>query len=154
MSGGAFERVYTVHDFYDIPRAGFADFGGVPHAYRSVWRDDLDDWDPADRFELSPVSREVLEMALEDWAIWLRWEAAYSAGRVPLESHPALPPDRARDEELAPLLTRAMEIDPARRRVATGEFRRAGGGPAGAGLSRGELQVRWIPVENTLPGPA
>lgn len=50
-----FERVYTVHDYWDGPRSGFADFGGVPHAYRSLWLDDLDEWDP-DRFELSPIA--------------------------------------------------------------------------------------------------
>ena len=62
----AFERVYTVYDFYDGPRAGFADFDGAPHAYRSIWREDLDDWDPEDRFQLWPVPPDVLALALED----------------------------------------------------------------------------------------
>src|SRR5688572_206277 len=77
-----FERVYTVMDFYDGPRSGFADFGGAPHAYRSIWREDLDDWDPDDRFELSPVAGETLALALEDWAIWRRWEEAFYAGET------------------------------------------------------------------------
>ncbi|HST59440.1 MAG TPA: hypothetical protein VLK84_12135, partial [Longimicrobium sp.] len=79
---GAFERVYIIHEYYDGPRSGFADWGGVPHAFLSLWRDDLDDWDPDHRFLLCPVSAEILELALEDWAIWGRWEDAYQAGRT------------------------------------------------------------------------
>lgn len=60
-----FERVYTVMDFYDVPHAGFADFEGVPHAYRSIFRDDLDDYDS--EYRLWPVSAEVLAAARSDF---------------------------------------------------------------------------------------
>lgn len=148
-----FERVYTVYDFYDGPRAGFADFEGVPHAYRSIWRDDLDDWDPDDRFALSPVASDVLTLALEDWAIWRRWEEAYYAGEVPLSEHPALPADAARHHELAPIVERALEIDHSRRRIAIGEFRTRDGvrGAADIPTSRATLEVRWTPVEYVEP---
>jgi len=68
-----YERVYTVNDYWDRPRAGFADVDGQPHAYRSIWREDLDDWDPDNRFLLQPVSSELLALAREAWEIWLRW---------------------------------------------------------------------------------
>jgi len=95
-----FERVCTVTDYWDEPRAGVAEFGGAPHVYRSVFRDDLDERD-SDQFELSPISAEVLARALEDWAISVRWRAAFDAGRATLETHPALPEVAARHRVLA-----------------------------------------------------
>ena len=144
-----FERVYTVNDFYDRPRAGFADLDGLPHAYRSIWREDLDDWDPQDRYELSPVSAELLSLALEDWAIWQRWKDAFHSGRITDVSHPALPGDRDRHAELAPVIERALEIDPMQRQVAVGEFRALGDGRNARGMFaiRTPLEVRWRPVE-------
>lgn len=146
--GRPFERVYTVFDYYDSPRVGFADFDGAPHVYRSIFREDLDDWDPEGRFELSPVSPELLALALEDWAIWLHWADAYSANQTSLETHPALPADRARHEEIRPAFERSMEIDPAQRRVAVGEFRRRGGVPGRRTPPHLEVwEVQWTPAE-------
>lgn len=144
---GTFERVHTVHDYYDGPRGGFADFGGMPHAYRSIWRDDVDSWD-AERFELSPVSAEQMAIVMEDWAIWCRWEEALYAGMADESTHPALPADRARHDELAPRVEAALEIDPARRRIARGEFRaEETPHPPGPPTRRARLRVRWTPVE-------
>ena len=67
-------------DYYDGPRRGIADFDGQPHFYDSEW-DDLDD-DDAFTFMLTPVSPDVLLLALEDWAIWRRWETAFHEGRT------------------------------------------------------------------------
>jgi hypothetical protein len=142
-----FEPVYTVHDFYDGRRAGFADFEGVPHACRALWSDELDDWDPESRFELSPSSQEVLALVLAEWAIWSRWEAAFHAGRTTLASHPALPEDAARHAELAPVIKRALAIGPDQRRTATGEFRtEAGDRDWPAVPSTIKLVVRWMPL--------
>jgi hypothetical protein len=146
--GEVFERVYTVYDDYDGPRAGFADFGGAPHAYRSIWRDELDDWDPDGRFVLHPVTRAVLELAIEGRAIWRRWEQAYYGGRTTDTTHPALPDDRARHDELAPVIEQALEIGPDWMIMVIGEFRAKNGARGGPGIptSRAELEVRWIPV--------
>jgi hypothetical protein len=145
-----FERVYTVTDYWDGPREGIADFRGVPHLYRSIFLKEEDDWDP-DRFLLSPVSPEILALALESWAIWRRWESAYREGRTALATHPALPDDRARhaalDTHLAPLL----RIDPARVLVARGDFRPVS---PNAHLHPGVMQaleVRWTPLEDQPP---
>jgi hypothetical protein len=146
-----FERVYTVVDYYDGPRLGIADLDGTPHVYRSLWLDSADEWD-AVRFELAPLSSEGLAVALEDWAIWRRFERAYRAGEVGWSGDErewgALPEDRARHEELRPALDRALTIDGARRLVARGEFRPHGPRPADAspGVMR-DLEVRWTPAE-------
>lgn len=141
-----FERVYTVHDYYDGLRGGFADFGGMPHAYRSIWREDLGEWDPENRYELSPVSSETLELVLEDWEIWKRWEEAFYAGQAMHDTHPALPADAARHAELEPVVERALEVDPARRRIAMAEFRAHGGGAWPSPTSRVTHEVRWTPA--------
>jgi hypothetical protein len=142
------ERVYTVMDFYDGPRSGFADFEGRPHAYRALWDVAEDDFDAEGRFALVPITPELLALALEDWAIWKRWENAFYAGEVPLSHHPALPTDRLRHEELAPVIAQALEILPAHGTIARGVFRARPGvqGNAGGRGPRPELEVQWMPI--------
>jgi hypothetical protein len=97
-----FEEVYTVDDWYDGPRTGFAQFHGAPHHYRSLYLD-FDDWDAdEDRFELVRVSADVLAAGLEASAIFDRWDAARQSGEVsdhaitPADEFGALPEDRER----------------------------------------------------------
>jgi hypothetical protein len=143
-----FERVYTVTDYYDGPCGGVADLNGAPHVYRAL---DLDtkECDPGERpFELSPIASDVLALALEDWAIWLRWRGAFDAGCATVETHPALPEDVARQTELAAVLNHALAIDPSRRRLVRGEFRVRE--PTAAKLPSGVLrpfEVRWTLIE-------
>lgn len=135
-----FEVVYTVPEWYDGPRRGIADFGGKPHLFESEWQDgeNLD----ADTFLLMPIDAETFALALEDWAIWLRWEAAFHQGRATRETHPALPEDRSRHEELQRLLKGRLVIDPvcAVRKTATFQVR-----PGAASSTPGNpsLEVRW-----------
>jgi len=146
-----FERVHTVVEYYDGPRLGVADFDGAPHVYRSLWLDAEDEWD-AERFELAPLAPDAFAIALEDWAIWRRFERAYHAGEVQWSGDErewgALPEDRARQEELRPALERALTIDAARQFVVRGEFRAQE--PVRADARPGvmhQLEVRWSPVE-------
>jgi hypothetical protein len=97
-----FERVHTVTDYYDGPVRGIADFQGCPHLYEAEWDDTADQY--AATFLLSPLSEEVVRLMLEDWDIWLRWEAAFHEGRTTHATHPALPEDRPRHLELRTLL--------------------------------------------------
>ena len=143
-----FEDVYTVTEYHDGPRGGVADFDGAPHVYRSISLDADERAQDEDRFELSPAAPDVLELALEDRAIWLRWREAFDAGRTTVETHPALPADARRHADIAAVLRRALAIDPARRRVARGEFRERA--PARTDLPPDvarPLEVRWTPVE-------
>jgi hypothetical protein len=80
------ERVYTVWDYYDGPRAGLADFLGQPHYFENKWDEAIGDWSPW--YSLAPVDTETLNLALEQWAIWLAWNTKYRAGEVPVETHP------------------------------------------------------------------
>lgn len=128
------ERVYAVFDYWDGPRVGVADFEGRPHAFRCIFDEIIDDW--TDNFRLKPLSTEELEAVMRDWAIWLRWKAAFDEGRTSKATHPALPEDTQEHEEVGPLVSAAFEI-PERAQIAHGTFEAAG--------RNGELLVRWLP---------
>jgi hypothetical protein len=127
-------------DYYDGPRQGIADFGGVPHLYVSEWDDgaNID----ANTFKLSPVRRRVLALALEAWAIWRRWETALHQGRTTPQTHPALPDERSRRDELEEILDRELKIDEHGYVRAQGDFRPLDD-PAWNGFGWRPLQVHW-----------
>jgi hypothetical protein len=110
-----------VTHYYDGPRRGVAAVGGKPHLYESRFSDI--DSDGPDTFLLMPISQETFELALEDWAIWLRWEAAFREGRTSQATHPALPQDAGRHGWLEAELGRRLVIDEASAICATGDFR-------------------------------
>ncbi len=139
-----FERVYTMTDYHDGPRRGIASFRGEPHEYSSPfdhWKDDY-----ADLYELRPVDAETLRLALEDWDIWIRWEDAWKASLTDLETHPAVPADRARHDEIAPVLAARLAALPGLPVRARGIFRpTAGHDNAGRGRW---MEVQWTVVES------
>lgn len=142
-----FERVYTVTDYYDGPRGGIADCGGAPHDYRSEWDEPEQDFE--DTYTLTPIDAETFALALEAWSIWLRWEDSYHRGLASLDSHPALPQDRARCEELRELLATRLVANQDKSIRRRAEFRVVQGSqPPWPGVCA-ELEVRW-----TAPSPA
>ncbi|MDQ3366294.1 MAG: hypothetical protein M3680_12790 [Myxococcota bacterium] len=138
----AFERVYTMTDYYDGPRRGIASFDGRPHAYASVF-DHVKDGD-AEIYELRAVDEDTFARALEDWAIWLRWDDAFHAGLTTIETHPALPADRARHDALAPVLAASLAALPGPVVQASGVFRPSAGHTHGGGGRW--LEVQWSPL--------
>ena len=116
-----FEVVHTMTDWYDGPVRGVADYRGRPHLYEAEWDDVRDEFGP--RFRLSPIDDVTRDLALEDWAIWLRWDVAFKAGATDQSTHPALPSERARHEELQAELATRLVLDPARAFIVCGEFR-------------------------------
>lgn len=136
-----FEPVHTVTDYYDGPRRGIADLDGRPHLYDAEWSSEIDNY--AETFLLTPVDGNVLALALEDWAIWRRWEDAFHSGLVDHDSHPALPEDRARHEELVALLAPQLVTVPERAVRKRADFRvRADVPDPIPGVMR-QLEVRW-----------
>jgi hypothetical protein len=131
-----------VTDYYDGPRRGIADFNGTPHLYESRWSDI--DTDDDDTFLLCPVDLATLALALEDWAIWRRYEVAFHEGRAPAEWHPALPADRQRHSELEPLLRALLIVDESIAFCAKGEFKPRPQDTYEPGMR--PLVVRWISI--------
>lgn len=85
LLGMAFERVYTVWDYYDGPRSGIAEYRGQPHHYNCEWNETKDDY--AATFVLTPIDQQTLTLAMEQWAIWRQWQDAFHRGEVPQSTH-------------------------------------------------------------------
>jgi hypothetical protein len=109
MSVDTWDRVYTINEYYDGPVLGVADYRGKPHIYQKQFNREVDEY--ADRFLLSPIDPELFLWVLEDWEIWLRWDAAYRQGKVDIKTHPALPEERQRHAELSQLIGDRLKPD-------------------------------------------
>jgi len=114
-----------------------ADFGGKPHIYESQFSDAEDPY--TDRFLLMEIEAELFQLALEDWAIWLRWHAAFQRGDATIDRHPALSEDRERHEELKQLVGDRLCAVPGKSIMRGAEFRCVGKGWDG-------FEVRWLEV--------
>jgi hypothetical protein len=113
--------VHTITDWYDGARAGVAGLSGKPHYYECQFDKSKDDW--SDIYLLKPLDEETFRLAMEDWGIWLRCEAAFHEGRTPLETHPALPEDRVRHDGLAKVLGERLVVGPDTCIKAKGDFK-------------------------------
>jgi hypothetical protein len=134
-----FEEVFTVTDYYDGPRQGVANYQAQPHFYDRIFDDSRGEY--SELFRLTPISQTTFQLAMEDWAIWRRWELAFAAQDVTLDTHPALREDRARHEEIKSVLDSALVTDEETCVLLKGLFE-----PRGAhgviGVLR-DFQVRW-----------
>ncbi|WP_155936560.1 hypothetical protein [Mesorhizobium ciceri] len=129
------ETVYTVHDYYDGPRKGVAEYRGKAHAYKCEWDDEADDWSAS--FLLSPITDEQLDAVKEDWLIWRRYEASFHARNLQSnDKHPALAIDSPRHTELRPIVEDALRVEDALAFRAIPEFQRTLEPTT-------EFQVRW-----------
>ena len=136
-----FERVYTVHNYYDGPRSGVADYLGRTHHYSCEWDDGADDY--AETFALVEIDGDAVSLALEQWAIWRQWEYAFHRGEVPQGTHPGLPGNDLRYAQLQTAIQSRIANTLAKRTRARGIFRVDPDGPeTPKGVMR-ELQVEW-----------
>jgi hypothetical protein len=132
MTSQAWERVYTVNDFYDGPRLGVANLRGKPHIYEAEFGEALDDYTGS--FWLRENDQHLLTLVLEDCEVWLRWQQAYKQGSATIESHPALPDDRARHDEIARFIGDQLTVKAGSPVLKLASFR--GGVP-------NDLEVAW-----------
>lgn len=115
-----YEAVHTITDWYDGARGGVADLNGKPHYYENHWNEGEDDW--SEIYFLQMLDAETFALAMEDWEIWLRWELAFKNGEATQETHPALPEERQRHDELEKILAERLVISPETSVKATAEF--------------------------------
>lgn len=138
--GERWDRVWTVTDYDDGPRGGIADVDGVPHVYQCEFDDAVDEY--GDIFRLAPVTPELMALAMEDWAIWRRFEDAFRAGQASIADHPALPAERSRHDELRALIGDRLQLAEDQGFLRRGVFR-----PPYARCNDGiEALVRWLPM--------
>ena len=134
-SAETWERVLTINEYYDAPRRGVAVYHGVPHIYHSPFDSDRDAY--SDYFRLAPIGPDLLQLVLDQWKLWERWQEAYHSGRVTIESHPCLPVDREAYDRLANLIGNRLEIADRQEGITCrAEFRETGD-------QRRQLEVRW-----------
>lgn len=132
------ERVYTINNFWDSPRLGVADVFGHPHIYEAPFSEPKDDYE--DFFLVSPIDPELLRLVLEDWEIWIRWSDAFARGEASRETHPALPSDRPRHDELTKLIGDRLKTNPSDSEKLHAEFRSVQKGWNG-------MEVQWSRIE-------
>jgi hypothetical protein len=135
-----YEAVFTVTDYYDGPRQGIANYLGTPHFYECMF--DAAKQNYSELFRLMPIDPEIFQMAMEDWAIWQRWESAFHVGTVGAETHPALPHETKRHVELKGILDKALIIDQTKAITLFGQFQVLGETNLPKGVMR-PLQVKW-----------
>ena len=120
---GPFERVYVENEWYDGPRVGIADIQGVPHRFRSLFDEKEDEY--LSTFEIWVVSREELELEIEQWHIFVDWNVRYESGEVDVDSHPAHGSRNKRWDEIEAIL-KARRVDvPSHVRHAKAQFKTA-----------------------------
>jgi hypothetical protein len=136
-----YERVFTVRDYWDCPRSGTANFHGKPHAFACEFDDQLDEY--SNIFRLKPIDTQILELALEQSALGLRWAAAFRRKEVPLGLNPFISRQPPRFMELEEILKSALEVPAEGVARAIGEFR-----PSGASLDEYQwaVEVLWRPI--------
>jgi hypothetical protein len=140
-----YEDVLTMTDYYDGPRCGIALYQDAPHLYQSRWSDIHQQSE--DTFLLMPLSEDVVRLALEDWAIWERWETAFHSGKTTQATHPALPEDTNRHKQLESLLKEKLILNEANTFCAKAKFRTAQTESNKLGMK--QLVVEWELVSCT-----
>jgi len=137
------DLVHTIEGWYDGPRSGAANFEGRPHYYRSLYLDSPT-WDPEeDRFELTPISADILESMLTAHRLWQRWDAARKAGALPAspaDGSRVLPEDRAEYDALTRDIEASLSQYAGPRTIARGTF------------TYRPDRVRWLPVDPSARG--
>lgn len=137
------DRVLTINDYYDGPRLGIAEVNGVPHIYEAEFDHSSDDY--GDTYFVSPVDPELVSLVLEDYAIFSRWAAAFKRKEVTVESHPALPLERPRHEELVAAIGDRLRTDPENRRDLKATFDKVE--PVG---DWDGMTVVWMPLQGPV----
>ncbi len=112
------ERVYVENDWYDGSRAGIADVDGRPHRFKSIFDESAHEY--LGIFAVWLIDDEQLGLEIEQWQIFVDWNARYEAGEAGVESHPGHGGVSSRWDELEKRLesSRATIPPDARRAVA------------------------------------
>jgi hypothetical protein len=90
-----YEKIITIHNWWDGPLQGVANYKGTPHIYNRTLNEKYEEI-----FLITPLVNESYELIIEGYEIWKRWVVAFEEGLAPLNSHPCLPNERERYYEI------------------------------------------------------
>jgi hypothetical protein len=114
------ECVHTIWSYTDGPREGIADFHGKPYIYKCQFSEAHDDW--TDLFWLMEIDQPLLGLATKKNEIFLRWNAEFKLGNVSINTHPALPADRAHYDKLEAEIGDRLQLQPELSIIRRGHF--------------------------------
>jgi hypothetical protein len=137
----AFEHVHAVWAYYDGPRSGVADYTGQPHHYHCEWDNAADDYSRS--FALTPLDAETLSLTDERESIWREWEKLFHRGKVAQSTHPALPGQHPRYQDLTTEINARLAAISAPRKYAQAVFRALPGQETRPQGVMRELEVEW-----------
>jgi len=116
------ERVYVENEWYDGPRAGIADVNGMPHRFKSVFDEGDDEY--LGTFMVWQVDKDVVDLEIEQWRIFVDWNTLYESGQADTDSHPGLGGRNARWDEIEDLLKQSRSDMPSSAKRARAEMDR------------------------------
>lgn len=102
-----YERVYTMHDWWDGPKSGVADYQGVPYIFNRNFNDELDEYN--DYYLLSPITNEQCQLIIEGYEIWKRDRDADVDQQNSSNIYGTLPGDQERYIEIKSLTNYLFE---------------------------------------------
>ena len=127
------EKVYVENEWYDGPRAGIADISGIPHRFKSLFDEGDDEY--LGTFMVWPIDRWVFDLEIEQWQIFVEWNALYDSGQADTGSHPGRGQINARWDEIGTLLKKSRSDVPTSAKRARAQ------------MSNIDQQVRYAPSE-------
>ena len=104
----ALEHVHVIWGWWDGPLEGIADFHGTPHVFECQFSEENDEW--TDLYRLMEIEPALLKLAQEMSAIFQRWRTEWERGNTSIETHPALPADRSRYDELQEATAQGLKV--------------------------------------------
>ncbi|MGW1136086.1 hypothetical protein [Streptomyces zhihengii] len=123
LAAEGFERVYVELDWYDGPREGLADLGGVPHYFQCH---DIDFSVAPTEYFVWPADEGLVALEREQWAIFVEWNQQHEEGAADIAPHPGQGGVDARYDELTAVLTPHRQA-PADAQLLVADWRYAGG---------------------------
>ncbi|HLJ29056.1 MAG TPA: hypothetical protein VKY85_20265 [Candidatus Angelobacter sp.] len=139
MPEQGFENVHVVHEYWDGPRTGIADYGGRPHWFENVFDQEQDDY--SEVYWLTPLSDNALRLARQQVELFFRWRQAFGKGEVDLSTHSVLPEDRATYERLGNAIRLEVASNANTRFKTRGHLKRLGAPLQPGTIS--DFQVKW-----------
>ncbi len=114
------EMVLVENEWYDGPRAGVADVGGIPHRFKSLFDEAEDEY--LSTYVIWPIGKSELDQEVEQWQIFVEWNALFESGKASTESHPGHGSLNARWDELEALLRPCRSEVPPTAKTANAEL--------------------------------